>query len=64
MKKKSLLLMIISSLGIVIGQSLFLLNESIFSQKMTAVSFIGLGVGAILFGIYKLRCGSEDLEKK
>lgn len=60
MKKKSLLLMIISSLGIVIGQSLFLFNESIFSQKMTAVSFIGLGVGAILFAIHKLRCNSVD----
>jgi len=55
MKKLSLALVIISSIGIIIGQTITLLNPTIISQRITSGSFIGLGVGAILIGTYMLK---------
>lgn len=55
MKKSSLIIIIISSLGIIISQVISLVNANIFSQRLLAVSLIGLGVGAILFGIYLIK---------
>ncbi len=60
-KKNSLVLVIISSIGIILGQIMNFVNSTIISQRVTAGSFIGLGIGAILFGVYMLK--SKEIEQ-
>ena len=55
MKKISLIMIIISSIGIILGQIITFINPTVVSQRITSGSFIGLGIGAILLGIYVLR---------
>lgn len=54
LKKSSILLIIISSIGIIISQALMLYGDFSYN-KVNGVSFMGLGIGAILFGIYILK---------
>ncbi len=54
MKKLSIGLIILSSAGIIAGETLSLVNSSIDSQRIVGISFIGFGVGAILFGLRML----------
>ena len=54
MKKLSIGLIILSSAGIIAGETLSLVNSSIDSQRIVGISFIGFGVGAILFGLHML----------
>lgn len=54
MKKKSLIIIIIASLGIIGSELLVLYNNSLFGHQMFAVSFILLGIGAVLLGINQL----------
>lgn len=51
MKKISLIIIIISSLGIAVSQLMYLFDSNIFVQKRSAGSLVGLGIGLILFGI-------------
>ncbi len=60
MKKPSILLIIISSAGIVIGETLSLVNSTFAAQKIVGVSFIGLGAGAIMLGMHMLKNKSND----
>ena len=55
MKSISTAFIIMFSIGIVIGQIIAFINPTIVSMRITSVSFIGLGIGAILFGIYMLK---------
>ena len=59
MKKVSLILIIMSSIGIVLGQIITFINPTIVSRRITGGSFIGLGIGAILFGIYMLKSNQK-----
>lgn len=59
LKNSSLILVIISSIGIVLSQCLMLLGSSLPYEKLNGVSFIGLGLGAILFGTYMLIKGKK-----
>jgi hypothetical protein len=54
MKKLSIGIIIMSSAGIIAGETLSLVNSSIDSQRIVGISFIGFGVGAILFGLRML----------
>lgn len=54
MKIFSIGIIILSSAGIIAGETLSLVNSSIDSQRIVGISFIGFGVGAILFGLYML----------
>lgn len=55
MKKISLFIIIIASIFIVISQTMLLLEiDSYCANKMFALSFIALGVGAILLGSWGL----------
>ena len=54
MKKISCILIILSSMGIITGETLCIMNPSAIDQKIVGVSFIGLGVGAILLGLHVL----------
>ncbi len=54
----SALTIIVSSIGIIANEILVLMNNSPFAHKMSALSFIGLGIGAILLGIYQLKKGN------
>lgn len=62
MKKMSLALIIMSSIGIILGQIIAFINPTIVSQRITSGSFIGLGIGAILFGIYMLKTNGNNKE--
>lgn len=55
LKKSSILLIIISSIGIIISQVLMLYGVDFSYNKVNGVSFMGLGIGAVLFGIYILK---------
>ena len=55
LKKSSILLIIISSIGIIISQALMLYGVDFSYNKVNGVSFLGLGIGLILFGIYILK---------
>ncbi len=55
MKRFSIVLVILSSAGIIAGESLSIVNSSVDSQKIVGISFIGFGVGAIIFGLHMLR---------
>lgn len=55
LKKSSILLIIISSIGIIISQALMLYGVDFPYNKVNGVSFLGLGIGLILFGIYILK---------
>jgi len=59
MKRISLILIIISSIGIILGQIITFINSTVVSQRITGGSFIGLGIGAILFGIYMLKSNQK-----
>lgn len=67
LKKISLIIIIISSLGIVVSQLMYLFDSSILAQKMIAGSLVGLGIGLILFGIYNIlnrkRSNQEPTQK-
>lgn len=54
MKKLSIGIIIMSSAGIIAGETLSLVNSSIDSHGIVGISFIGFGVGAILFGLHML----------
>ncbi len=54
MKIFSIGLIILSSAGIIAGETLSLVNSSIDSHGIVGISFIGFGVGAILFGLHML----------
>lgn len=54
MKIFSIGLIILSSAGIIVGETLFLVNSSIDSHRIVGISFIAFGVGAILFGLHML----------
>lgn len=62
MKSISTAFIIMFSIGIVIGQIIALINPTIVSMRITSVSFIGLGIGAILFGIYMLKANENNKE--
>ena len=51
MKKVSAILIILSSVGIVVGGALSIVNSFVNARNIIGLSFIGLGVGAILYGI-------------
>lgn len=55
LKKSSILLIVISSIGIIISQALMLYGVDFSYNKVNGVSFLGLGIGLILFGIYILK---------
>jgi len=58
-KKVSVFTIIVSSIGIIVSEILVLMNNSQFAHEMSALSFIGLGIGAILIGIYQLIKGKN-----
>ena len=62
MKSISTAFIIMFSIGIVIGQIIAFINPSIVTMRITSVSFIGLGIGAILFGIYMLKANENNKE--
>jgi hypothetical protein len=51
MKKVSAILIILSSVGIVVGGALSIVYSFVNARNIIGLSFIGLGVGAILYGI-------------
>lgn len=55
MKRFSIVLVILSSAGIIAGETLSIVNSSVDSQRIVGISFIGFGVGAIIFGLHMLR---------
>ena len=55
MKRFSIVLIILSSAGIIAGETLSIVNSSVDSQRIVGISFIGFGVGAIIFGLHMLR---------
>ena len=59
MRKFALILVILSSIFIIISQVLLLLNINFFTKEMFAYSLIGLGLGAIVFGVCKIRKTEE-----
>ena len=54
-KKISSVLIIISSIGIILGGILSILNSSFYSREIVGISFIVLGAGTIAFGIQMLK---------
>ena len=55
MKRFSIVLIILSSAVIIAGETLSIVNSSVDSQRIVGISFIGFGVGAIIFGLHMLR---------
>lgn len=55
MKKISIWIIIISSFGIAMSNLAILMNSGCRADIASAISFIGLGIGAILLGIWRLR---------
>ncbi len=54
-KRISLIFIIISSLCVVLCQSLMLLEIDFPYKELNGISFIGLGIGSILYGICVLK---------
>lgn len=57
MKKFSLILIVLSSAGIVVGQVIDLVGNDLWGTKMLGISFISLGFASILLGIHILKRG-------
>jgi hypothetical protein len=55
MKKISIIVIIIASLGIIGSEIIVLYNNSLLGHDAVSVSFILLGIGVILLGVNQLK---------